>query len=80
MARTMIKENLKKISINNQEKKFQIILPSDGIITVEHMVPGSLQKLPICFCFRAERQNAEQSKVVTRSWRSYMGLLLTASA
>ena len=43
-----------------RKKSFQIILPSDVIIAVEHMVPGSLQKLPIRFCFRTERQNAKE--------------------
>ena len=45
-----------------RKRSFQIILPSDVIIAVEveHMVPGSLQKLPICFCFRVEQQNATE--------------------
>ena len=46
--------------METRKNSFQIILPSDAIIAVEveHMVPGSLQKLPICFCFSTERQNA----------------------
>ena len=65
------KTALKKVkSIETRQKGLQIILPSDVIIA----------SLRSCFCFLAERQNAQQSKVITRrSWR-YMGLLLTASA
>ena len=51
---------LEQLLIKQGKKGFQIILPSDVIIAVEHMVPGSLQKLPICFCFHAERQNAAE--------------------
>ena len=48
--------------VMNKEKKFSNHTPSGVIIAVEveHMVPGSLQKLPICFCFRPERQNAAE--------------------
>ena len=42
----------------NKEKKFS---NHTAFRFVEHMVPEALQELPICFDFRAERQNATWS-------------------
>ena len=49
-----------QVKIWNQRKKVfkSYCLPMLSLLCVEHMVPEALQKLPICFGFRAERQNA----------------------
>ena len=47
-----------------------------SLLCVEHMVPEALQELPICFDFRAERQNA----IWSPEEESYIALLSTASA
>ena len=62
---------------NKQGKKVfkSYCLPMLSLLCVEHMVPEALQKLPICFDFRAERQ-----KQSGRPKKSYITLLSTASA
>ena len=65
-----------------RQKGLQIRLPSDVIIArlqqIEQWFQGHCRNC--LFVFVSARSDKMHSKSVTKSWRSYMGLLFTASA